>query len=111
MTKPSSRRAAKAPSQAFNQIAEGLRDAIAYSKGEPVEVRLHVPEAVDVRRVRDAANMTQAQFAAAYGFTVHQLRQWEQGRVSPSGALRAYLLLIQHDPARVRQQVASAVAP
>jgi transcriptional regulator with XRE-family HTH domain len=45
--------------------------------------------------------MSQEAFASAFGFTVHQVRQWEQGRNRPLGAMRAYLMLIDHDAAAV----------
>src|SRR5208282_4393144 len=41
--------------------------------------------------------MAQEQFASAFGFTVHQVRQWEQGRHRPLGAMRAYLMVIDRN--------------
>ena len=42
--------------------------------------------------------MTQKDFASAFGFGFDQLKQWEQSRVRPVQALRAYLLLINDNP-------------
>jgi putative transcriptional regulator len=42
--------------------------------------------------------LSQEDFASAFGFTVHQMRQWEQGRSRPLGAVRAYLMIIERDP-------------
>lgn len=103
-------RPAKKQSAAFDKISAGLREALAYTQGEAVAVRLHLPEAVDVKAVREATGLSQAAFAATFGFTVHQIRQWEQKRVSPSGALRAYLLLIRSDPAGVREKLHASLA-
>src|SRR3954451_15712088 len=83
---------------AFNKIAEGLNEALAVARGEAEPYRLHVPPEIDVRAIRDKAEMTQDRFASAFGFSVHQIRQWEQGRNRPLGAMRAYLLLIGQDP-------------
>ncbi len=54
--------------------------------------------------------MSQDSFASAYGFTIHQIRQREQGRVRPLGALRAYLMLIDRDPVKVGEYLHAAQA-
>src|ERR1700683_1000441 len=45
---------------------------------------------IDVRAIRRAAGMTQAQFAAAYEFSVRTVQEWERGaeRSSPDPAAR-----------------------
>lgn len=79
---------------AFNKIAEGLNEALEITTGVSVPARLHVPAEMDVRAIRAKTKMAQDQFASAFGFTVHQVRQWEQGRHRPLGAMRAYLMVI-----------------
>jgi putative transcriptional regulator len=86
---------------AFDKIAEGLTEVLAIARGEAQPARLHVPPEIDVRAIRAKAHMSQDRFASAYGFTVHQIRQWEQGRSRPLGAVRAYLMLIARDPRTV----------
>ncbi len=88
-------------SKAFDKIAAGLTDVMAVARGEKAPARLHVPPEIDVRAIRAKARLSQDRFASAYGFSVHQIRQWEQGRVRPLGAMRAYLMLIDRDPAAV----------
>jgi putative transcriptional regulator len=83
--------------KAFDKIAEGLNEALAVARGESVPARLHVPAEMDVRAVRSKTGMSQDAFASSFGFTVHQVRQWEQGRCRPLGAMRAYLLAIERD--------------
>lgn len=39
---------------------------------------------VDVRAIRRTASMTQAQFAAAYEFSIRTLQEWERGAKRPS---------------------------
>jgi putative transcriptional regulator len=87
--------------RAFDQIAEGLTEALAVARGEAEPARLHVPAEMDVRAIRGKTKLSQDAFASLFGFTVHQIRQWEQGRNRPLGAMRAYLMLIEHDPALV----------
>ena len=85
--------------KAFDKIAEGLNEALAIAQGESAPARLHVPAEIDVRAIRTKTKMSQEQFASAFGFTVYQVRQWEQNRHRPLGAMRAYLMVIDgnHD--------------
>ncbi|MGH7066427.1 MAG: helix-turn-helix domain-containing protein [Acetobacteraceae bacterium] len=83
---------------AFDKIAEGLTEALEIARGAAEPRQLYVPPEIDVRAIRAKAGMTQDSFASAFGFTVHQIRQWEQGRSRPLGAMRAYLMLIERDP-------------
>jgi putative transcriptional regulator len=85
--------------KAFDQIAEGLTEALAIARGEAKEARLHVPAEIDVRAIRAKTRLSQDAFAWMFGFSIHQIRQWEQGRNRPLGGERAYLMLIGHDPA------------
>jgi putative transcriptional regulator len=94
--------------QAFDKIAEGLTEALGFARGEVEPARIHVPAEIDVRAIRAKAGMSQDAFASAFGFTVHQVRQWEQGRNRPLGAMRAYLMLIEDDPRDILRKLASA---
>ncbi|WP_267355677.1 MULTISPECIES: helix-turn-helix domain-containing protein [unclassified Methylobacterium] len=84
----------------FDDIAAGLEDAIAIAEGraERGTYRVHVPSSIDVRAIRRSVHMTQESFAAAYGFPITTLRDWEQGRARPDTSARAYLLVIAHEP-------------
>ena len=81
----------------FDQIAEGLNEALAVARGaEPY--KLHVPAEIDVKAIRMRTGLTQKDFASTFGFGFDQLKQWEQGRARPVQAMRAYLLLINSNP-------------
>jgi putative transcriptional regulator len=82
----------------FHQISEGLTEALAVARQEAEPHKLHVPPVLDVKAIRTKTGMTQRDFAAAFGFGLDQLKQWEQGRVKPVQALRAYLMLIEDNP-------------
>ena len=62
---------------------------------------------MDVRAVRAKTGLSQDAFASSFGFTVHQTRQWKQDRNWPLGAMRAYLLVIERDPAVVQRALAA----
>jgi len=87
----------------FERIMEGLNDAAAIAEGraDPTTFRLHPPGAVDVRGIRRSQGLTQAEFAARYGFTLGRLRDWEQGRTEPDPTSRILLKVIEKEPGAI----------
>jgi putative transcriptional regulator len=63
---------------------------------------------IDVRAIRLAAGMTQAQFATAYEFSVRTIQEWERGAKRPSGPARTLLRAIKGDPEGLRKALAAA---
>ncbi len=63
---------------------------------------------LDVRAIRRGAGMTQAEFAAAYRFSVRTLQEWERGAKRPSGPARTLLRAIKADPEGLRRALAAA---
>jgi putative transcriptional regulator len=82
----------------FDKIAEGLREALSIARGEAKPARLHIPPEIDVRQIRNKLHLSQDDFAAVFGFTLNQIKDWEQRRARPLGGVRAYLMLIDRDP-------------
>ncbi len=93
---------------AFDKIKAGLEDAIAFSQGHTDRGVPHIPAAVDIRAIRKHLGLTQATFAARYGFTAARIRDWEQGRSQPDGAVRAYLLVIAREHEAVERALQAA---
>ena len=56
------------------------------------------PAAEDVRAIRRRLGLTQAQFAARYGFSVETIRNYEQGHRRPAGPARVLLRVIACEP-------------
>ena len=86
--------------KAFEGIGDGLRDALAYVKGDKTRGRLHrvyVPD-IDVERVRRRLGLSQTDFAAAFGVSLATVRNWEQGRRRPHGPARVLLVVIDKAP-------------
>ena len=54
------------------------------------------------RIIRRALGLSQEDFAARYHIPIGTLRDWEQGRVEPDQAARAYLKVIAREPETVR---------
>jgi putative transcriptional regulator len=64
-----------------------------------------------VKIIRRALGISQEDFARRYHIPLGTLRDWEQGRVAPDQAARAYLTVIARDPEAVRKAFASAQRP
>ena len=81
----------------------GAREALASAKGTREDFVAHVPEDVDVKAVRRAMGLSQARFAARFGFSLSAVRNWEQNRRQPDLAARAFLIVIMHEPEAVER--------
>jgi putative transcriptional regulator len=57
--------------------------------------------------VRRALGLSQEEFADRFQIPIGTLRDWEQGRVEPDQAARAYLKVISHNPNGVRKALAT----
>lgn len=84
--------------KAGSRLISAAREAVAIARGEKKPARLHIPPEIDVRRIRHNLGLTQEIFAAEFGFTATQIKDWEQGRSRPLSAFRAYLMIIERDP-------------
>src|ERR1051325_4149261 len=89
-----------------HKIVAGLREAISYAKGDVTRSRVttfDIPDNINVKKVREGLNMSQAEFAVRFGFSLPTLRQWEQGRRQPDGPARVFLTVIKHNPEAVKK--------
>lgn len=60
---------------------------------------VHEPApAIDVWAVCGRTGLTQAEFAHRFGFSLGNLRNWEQGIRTPQGPARALLRVIDAEP-------------
>src|ERR1700738_4989708 len=63
---------------------------------------------IDVRAIRRAAGMTQAQFSETYEFSIRTVQEGERGAKKPSGPARTLLRAIKADPEGLRKALAAA---
>jgi len=105
---PTTKRSAKTKTTAAKSILQGAREALAFAQGARDGYAVHVPAAVDVKAIREKARMSQDEFARQYGFSKRSLEQWEQGRRTPTGASRAFLVVIASEPDAVHRALATA---
>ncbi len=84
--------------------ANADRDNRPLSQADLVRMR-RTPQ---VKIIRRALGISQEDFAARYHIPIGTLRDWEQGRVEPDQAARAYLTVIARDPEAVRKALNSS---
>ena len=100
----------KQKSTVGQDVIKSMREAIAWSRGDDVAVRVtqvHVPF-IDVRTVRRRLKLSQTQFAARFGFAPASVRNWEQGRTRPDGPTRILLAVIAKHPEAVEDALRPA---
>jgi putative transcriptional regulator len=61
--------------------------------------------------IRRTLGLSQEEFAARYHIPIGTLRDWEQGRVEPDQAARAYLTVIAREPDAVRKALSPSRRP
>jgi putative transcriptional regulator len=85
--------------QHFDQLVRGVRETKRHMAGKSVAgVRVTRLSEPDVRAIREAAKISQAQFAKLIGVNLRTLQNWEQQRTRPTGAARALLKIVASDP-------------
>lgn len=89
---------------AFDKIAAGLEDAIAFTEGRATRARLIRP--VDIKTMRIARDLTQGEFSKKYRLPIGTVRDWEQHRREPDTGSKLYLSMIQADPEAVEKILA-----
>ena len=70
--------------------------------------RVYNPPPPDVRAIRVRLGLSQAAFAARFGFSVRTVQQWEQGRAVPDRPARILLRVIERAPETVAEAVAGS---
>ena len=75
----------------------GLSESLAEMRSGIVG-RIHTPEQILIRSARNKTGKTQQAFAELIKTPVATLRDWEQGRFNPSGAVLCLLHLISNHP-------------
>jgi putative transcriptional regulator len=87
-----------------SSAVKGADQALEFLKGKANGTRVATVEfaAGNVRSIRRSLKLSQARFAAEFGFTTATVRDWEQGRNQPDKAARILLAVIRRHPDIVR---------
>lgn len=90
----------------FAELVESMTEAGEIARGERAPTREFTVGDPDVRRIRRASGLSQAKFAKLIHVDVGTLRNWEQGRRTPTGPAQVLLRAIEKDPRSVLRAIA-----
>ena len=90
----------------FKRLASSVGQMDEIVRGERKPARAFSVDAVMVKEIRAATDLSQARFARLIQVGVGTLRNWEQGRRQPTGPAKALLRAIQNDPEAVIKALA-----
>ena len=83
----------------FEQLVKGVRQMKRHMAGKTVRgIKVTDIPQPDVRAIREAAQISQSQFARLIGVNLRTLQNWEQRRTRPTGSARALLKIVASDP-------------
>jgi putative transcriptional regulator len=82
------------------RLLESMQEFQAHLRGEirGPETTYRVPPETDIRELRARPRLSQAKFAALFGFSARAVQDGEQGCRRPEAPVRAYLAVIGRDP-------------
>jgi len=84
-------------------MIQSARQALAFARGGANHgCEVHVPDHIDVKAIREKISLSQSEFAKLFGLSKRTLEHWEHGRRVPSGPARAFLTVIEREPAAFR---------
>ncbi|MET3526196.1 NadS family protein [Phenylobacterium koreense] len=92
----------------FNRIMSGLHEVLDIVEGRAQPAKVHVPAEIDVKAIRTNMGLTQAEFAARFGFSAAAVRDWEQRRRRPEATARVLLTVIAKEPEAVQRALEAA---
>ncbi|MCU0501663.1 MAG: helix-turn-helix domain-containing protein [Anaerolineae bacterium] len=91
--------------EAINETVQGLLNLglpTTFTQKQLDELGVVVPEVeispIHIREIRQKARLSQTVFAQALNVSASTVRQWEQGKRSPSGSTKVLLELLQKEP-------------
>jgi len=82
----------------FKDLSKSIKEAGKIRRGQVKASRAFRYNPVDIRKLRKAVKVSQAQFARMIGVSVDTVQNWEQGRRTPRGPAMALLRVFEEDP-------------
>lgn len=97
-------------SKFYNELVEGLNEAIAFANGKDTGAIVHHIEVpvIDVAKIRAQTGLSQSQFAKSIGVAKGTLLNWEHGRRQPTGPAQVLLAMIARRPSVVAELLRAA---
>ncbi|WP_421356556.1 NadS family protein [Pseudocitrobacter faecalis] len=87
----------------FERLAQSMAQMNEIVAGERKPSRVFHIDSLKIKEIRHASGLSQSKFAELISVSVDTLRNWEQGRRSPTGPAKALLRAIANDPQHVIQ--------
>jgi putative transcriptional regulator len=96
-------------SKAGERLIESMQNVLDIMDGkvDPSTYKVHIYDDSDVCAIRLKLGLSQAKFAARYGFSLDTVRKWEQKTRRPSGAALTLLRVIARHPEIVAEVLAA----
>ena len=89
------------------RLIKAAKEARAIARGEITEgFVVHVPDDVDVKKLRKKLKCSQSEFSRRFGFAIDAVQDWEQRRRTPDRTARVYLTVIAREPEAVKRALA-----
>lgn len=85
----------------FEQLTKSMHQMNDILEGTRHPSRTFHIDAMKIKEIRQATGLSQSKFADLISVNVDTLRNWEQGRRSPTGPAKALLRAIANDPLHV----------
>ena len=90
----------------FDKLAESMQQMNEIIDGERSPSREFVVDMLKVKEIRAKTGLSQSKFCKLIDVKLGTLRNWEQGRRSPTGPAKALLKAISNDPIHVLNALA-----
>jgi putative transcriptional regulator len=114
-TTPERRKASETDWSRFDAMTEAQRHEAALNDPDarPLtdEDLTRMKRTPQVKIIRRALGLSQEDFAVRFHIPIGTLRDWEQGRVEPDQAARAYLTVIAREPDAVSRALEASAPP
>ena len=90
---------------AYDNIMQGLNEALDYAQGKETGAVVHQIEEpiVDVAAIRASTGLSQGAFARSIGVAKGTLLNWEHGRRHPTGPAQVLLAMLAKKPSLVSE--------
>ncbi len=89
----------------FKDLLEGVKQMSEIRAGKRKPAKVTRLKKNEVTEVRKKLQLTQSQFATAFGISVATLRNWEQGHRNPTGAAVTLIKVAQKHPKAILEAV------
>ena len=94
--------------KADRRVIAAVKQARAYLRGDKTAARETEVWVADVRAIRRELDLSQQEFADAYGIPLRTVQSWEQGVRQPDATAQSYLRIIANLPKQVRSALSRA---